>query len=555
MSHRPRRPRRLLAAVAGAVASIALVAGCAASDPSGPTAAGGGDGAPVEGGDIVFVIDSLGATWIPNNSAISSYQGHVWGHITDKLVYVDGDGNLSPWIAESWEESDDATEFTLHLKEGVTFSDGSPLDAAAVVANIDYWAHGDPDNGINRIGLFPATNYVGSEATDETTVVVTFSQPTLGFIPTLGYHGSILISPETISGSAEEQADLSRTVASGPFLVESWQEGDNVVLTKREDYAWGPEALGHTGAAFLDSITYKIVSEPSLRTASVQSGQADIAYNASPQELDALSDEGFVVAVPRYLGFVNGFALSTQVAPFDDLLVRQAFQRGIDRDEILATVYTEDWYAAETLIQSNVPEATDHTDAFAYDPTEAERLLDEAGWTVGAGGVRQKDGETLAVTLYPNPYLATSRSVDELVAQQLGAIGFDVNLEAFDVVTYGERVIGNPSIAATEITRSFIDVGTVAGILTSQNPGDEDWFAVGTGDEQLNQYATAISGASDREERAVVADELQRYVLEQGYFIPLTQIVQRVYVQTSTLHDVTYNGVAYANYYTAWLDQ
>ncbi len=552
MSTRHPRLRRKLAAAIGVLASMSLLAACATSDAA-PGAAG--EGEPKNGGDITFLIDSLGDSWIPNNSAISSYQGHVWGHVTDKLVYVDGEGNVSPWVAESWEQNDDATEYTLHLKDGVTFSDGTPVDAAAVVANLDIWAKGDPDRGINRIGLFPAANYDGATAADAATVEVKFSKPTLGFIPTLGYHGSILTSPAVIALPAEEQADLSNFVGSGPFTVESWQEGQDVVLTKREDYNWGPEALEHTGPAYLDSITYQIVAEPSLRTSSVQAGQADVAYNTSPQELDALADEGLEVAVPRYLGFVNGYALNTQVAPFNETEVRQAFQHGIDRDEILSTVYTEDWEAAESFIQSNVPEATDHSDAFAFDPEESKKLLDAAGWTEGADGIRSKNGETLAVTLYPNPYLATSQSVDELVAQQLKKIGFDVKIEAYDVVTYGERVLNSGvEIQATEITRSFIDVGTVAGILTSLNEGDEDWFGVGTSDAKLNEYAEGISSSSDTEARAALADELQGYVLEQGYFAPITQIVQRVYVQSPNLHGVTYNGVAYANYATAWVD-
>uniref|UniRef100_UPI0028B1F607 ABC transporter substrate-binding protein n=1 Tax=Rhizobium sp. TaxID=391 RepID=UPI0028B1F607 len=245
--------------------------------------------APREGGDITFLIDSLGDTWIPNNSAISSFQGHIWGHVTDKLLYVDQDGKVSPWLVERWEQNDKATEFTLHLKSGVTFSDGAPLDAAAVVANLDIWYAGRKNEGINPIGLFPKT-YDHAEAVDAGTVKVFFKKPTLGFIPTLGYHGSILISPKSIALPAAEQADLSKTAGSGPFVVESWKEGDHVTLVKRKDYNWGPEAVGHTGPAFLDSITYKLVSEPSLRVASVQSGQADIAYNASPQELKSLKD-------------------------------------------------------------------------------------------------------------------------------------------------------------------------------------------------------------------------------------------------------------------------
>lgn len=549
-SIRPLRRAALL--TAGAAATLALLAGCAAGASPGSSS---GSGEPRQGGDLTFLIDTLGPTWVPNASSISSYQGQVWGHVTDKLIYVDGDGTLSPWVAESWEQNDAATEFTIHLKDGVTFSDGSPLDAAAVVANIDIWAKGAPDKGIARIGLFPSANYVGAEAVDDATVRVTFSQATLSFIPTLAYHGSILLSPETLALPAEEQADLSNSIGSGPFVVESWQEGDNVVLARRDDYDWGPEALGHTGAAYLDSITYEIVAEPTLRTGSVESGQVDVAYNASPQELDALEEAGLEVAVPRYLGFVNGYALRVSTEPFDETAVRQAFARGIDRDEILSTIYTDDWEAAETFVQSNVPEATDHTDAFAYDPDEAARLLDEAGWVEGADGVRTKDGEELAVTLYPNPYVATSRAIDELVAQQLGELGFAVDIETYDITTYGERVIGNTAIAATEMSRSFVDIGTIPGVLTSAKPGDEDWFGLGTGDATLNDLSTRISSATDVESRAATFDELQQYVLEQGLFVPITQMVQRIYVQTPDLHDVTYNGLAYANYYTAWLDR
>src|SRR4051794_34901997 len=292
----PHSRRRLLVTIS-AVAAAALTAMAGLS----PAHSAGGQ---KNGGDITFLIDSLGSTWIPNNSSISSFQGHIWGHVTDKLVYVDADGKVSPWIAESWEQNNDATQFTLHLKKGVTFSDGTPLDASAVVANLDIWYAGRRNEGINPVGLFPKT-YDRAEAVDATTVKVVFKAPTLGFIPTLGYHGSILISSKTIALPAEQQADLSKDIGSGPFVVASWKEGDSVVLKKRADYNWAPAALKHQGPAYLDSITYKIVAEPSVRSAAVQSGQADVAYNPSPQELSSFKDQGYTTATPRYLGFAN----------------------------------------------------------------------------------------------------------------------------------------------------------------------------------------------------------------------------------------------------------
>ncbi|MGO8101305.1 ABC transporter substrate-binding protein [Rhizobium leguminosarum] len=505
---------------------------------------------PHNGGDITFLIDSLGDTWIPNNSAISSFQGHIWGHVTDKLLYVDADGKVSPWIAEKWEQNDTATEFTLHLKSGVTFSDGTPLDASAVVANLDIWYAGRKSDGINPIGLFPKT-YDHAEAIDAATVKVFFKKPTLGFIPTLGYHGSILISPKTIAQPAAQQADLSKTSGSGPYLVDSWKEGDFVKLVKRKDYNWGPPAVGHTGPAFLDSITYKLVSEPSLRVAAVQSDQADVAYNASPQELESLKAEGFTIATPRYLGFVNGWAVNTKLAPYNDVKVRQALQAGINRQEIIDTVYTPDWKLATSFIQSNVPGATDQSDLLAYNPEKAEKLLDEAGWTKGANGIRTKNGEPLVLTLHSNPYLATSKSVDELIAQQLGKIGWKVAIRAYDVVTFGQKVkYGSPAVPAYEVTRSFIDAGTVASILTNANNG-ENWFALDESDTKLNELRDKIASAGSTESRKPLLDELQKYVLDQGYFIPRTQIVQRIYVQSPKLKGEVYNGVAYASYYTA----
>lgn len=537
--------RRRLLLSAAAVTTAAFVATAGVS----PVLAAD---SPKDGGDITFLIDSLGDTWIPNNSAISSFQGHIWGHVTDKLLYVDAEGKVSPWLVEKWEQNDNATEFTLHLKSGVTFSDGEPLDAKAVVANLDIWYAGRKNEGINPIGLFPKT-YDRAEAVDASTVKVFFKKPTLGFIPTLGYHGSILISPKSIAQPASAQADLSKTAGSGPYVVESWKEGDHVTLTKRKDYNWGPAAVGHTGPAFLDSITYKLVSEPSLRVASVQSGQADVAYNASPQELKSLKEEGFTVATPRYLGFVNGWAVNTKHAPYDDVKVRQALQAGINRQEIIDTVYTPDWHLATSFIQSNVPGATDQSALLAYDPVKAEKLLDEAGWVKGGNGIRAKDGKELVLTIHSNPYLATSKSVDELIAQQLGKLGWKVVIRAYDVVTYGEKVkFGGAAVPTYEVTRSFIDAGTVAGILTNANNG-ENWFALDDRDTKINDLRDKISGAGSFDERSPLLDDLQKYVLDQGYFIPRTQIVQRIYVQAPTLKGEVYNGVAYASYYTAFI--
>ncbi|MDJ0459439.1 ABC transporter substrate-binding protein [Arthrobacter sp. NQ7] len=544
--YQPEIRRRIFLAGLSALSASAVLTACGgvtATNTSSPDT-------PVDGGNITFLIQGYDTGWVSSKTSISSYEGNLWGQITDKLVYVNEKGELSPWVAESWEELNGAKDFVIHLKKGVTFSDGTPLDAAAVVANLNAWAKGDSTRGVSKVGLFPSSNFVSAEATDTGTVKVSFSSPALGFIATLAYHGCILLSPKTLALPVEAQADLSQEIGSGPFVVKSWKQGDSYVLEKRKDYNWGPAGLGHTGPARLDSITYKVIKDTAVRTSTVVSGQADVAFNVEPQEIESLKAQGFTVGTPRYLGFVDGFQVNTQAFPTNEAAVRQAIQHGIDREEIRKTVYTEDWNAATTFIQGNVPEAGDFSDSFSFDPDKANKVLDEAGWTKASDGYRTKDGKALEFTLTPNPYVPSTKAEDELIAQQLKKVGIKVNLKVVDVAGYAAVQASKPPLFQT--SRSFVDVGTVAGVLTSQNKG-EDWFGLGTTDRKLNDLSTAIATASDRGSREKVAYELQQYVLDQGYFVPLNQLVQRLYLINPKVKDVQYNGLAYANFYTAWI--
>lgn len=543
----PSRRRLLQGLGAGALGLAALpLAGCALD---GALADGGGSGDAGDDLELSFLISNLDGGWVPSKSAISSYEANVWQQLTDKLVHTDPEGAVTPWIATHWEQNEEATEYVLHLRGGVTFSDGTPLDAEAVLANLEAWAVGRPDEGLARVGLFPGGTYEGAEALDPLTVRVTFTAPTLSFLPTLGYHGCQLMAPSSLALSLEEQADLARQIGSGPFVLESWEPRQRVRLVRREDYDWAPEALGASGPAQLAAITFTVLPDDTLRASAARAGQTDLSYNVNPQVLDAFTEAGFVIEVPRYLGFVHGYSLRTQVAPFDDVRVRQAVTRGIDRAEILRTVFTDAWQPATSWLQAGVPETTDLTELFSYDPQLAARLLDEAGWTGrNEDGFREKDGVELGFTIYPTPYLTGSVPEAELISQHLGRLGIRVATQKLDIPTWTERVINNPEQGVNEVTRSFVDVGTVAGVITDEG---EDWFQTGSSDAELVRLRDEVAGAATREERAPLVEELSRHVLEQAYFIPLEQNVQRIYVQSPELTGITFNAVAIPSYHAA----
>jgi peptide/nickel transport system substrate-binding protein len=541
------------------VAAVVLLAACGGSSSSsssgGSSSSGAGAaaaGTPKEGGNLTFLIQEFPAGFVPSESAISSYEGNLWGEITDKLVYVSATGQVSPWVLASWQTEDGAKKFILHIKPGITFSDGEPMNAAAVVANLNIWAHGDKARAIPQVGLFPALYYVGAKAVNDSTVEVDFSKPTLGFIPTLGYHGCILLSPKTLALSVNQQADLYKEIGSGPFTVKSYTQGVEYTLVKRKDYNWGPPALGHTGPAYLDSITYKVVADATTREDAVESGDAQVDYNPNIADIPSLQKQGLQVGTPKYLGFVDGFQIQANEPPFNSLQVRQALQHAINRQQILSTIYPAGVTSvAESFIQSNVPEAQDESALFNYDPSLSETLLNQAGWKVGPGGIREKDGKKLTFNLIPNPYVPATSQEDELISQQLAKIGISAPLKIIPLSAYA-TVATPPVPPVLSESRSFVDFSTVGGVLTSLNSG-QNWFGVGTTDKTLDTLSGEIESASNTAQRQQYAVAVQKYVIQQGYFIPILNLVQRIYALTSNVHGVTYNGLAYANFYTAWL--
>ncbi len=559
MVRRTRFHRGLLAAVALIAVSM-LVAACGGSAASSSSASGGASssssgsaGTPKEGGNVTFLIQEFPIGWVSSESNISSYEGNLWGEITDKLVYVDPKGTVSPWVLSSWQTENGAKKFILHIKPGITFSDGEKMDAQAVIDNINLWAHGDLKRGIAQVGLFPALNYEGAKAINSSTVEVDFSKPTLGFIPTLGYHGCILLAPKTLNESVNQQANLLTEYGSGPFTVKSYKQGVSYTLVKRKDYNWGPAALGHTGPAYLNSITYKVVADSSTREQAVEAGDAQVDFNPNVADISQLEGQGLQVASPKYLGFTDGFQVNAGVAPTNNLQVRLAIEHAINRQQINSTVYPPGFTSpAESFVQSNVPGAANDSSLFAYNPSESKTELDAAGWKLGSGGYREKNGKVLSINLYPNPYVPATSQEDELISQQLKAVGIKAPLVIIPLANFAAFFEKPPLPPLSPVSRSFVDFSTVGGVLTSLN-GGQNWFGLGTSDKTLDSLSEQIEGAATQADRASAEAAVQKYVLGQGLFVPTTNQVQRIYVLAKNLHGVTYNGVAYANLYTAYL--
>lgn len=151
--------------------------------------------------------------------------------------------------------ADARTEFGLTIRRGVTFSNGERLDAAAVAANLNLLGKGDKGRGIPRASCLP-TSYGEAVAVGEYEVRVRLTAPFGDFIQKLGAWTTVgILAPATIEADLDAQSDLGRIYGTGPFVVESWLPGKEVVLRRREDYAWPRDDASHEGPAYLERVT------------------------------------------------------------------------------------------------------------------------------------------------------------------------------------------------------------------------------------------------------------------------------------------------------------
>ncbi|MEO5616014.1 MAG: ABC transporter substrate-binding protein [Cypionkella sp.] len=221
--------------------------------------------------------------------------------ITDKLTWQNpATLEIEPWIAESWQINTDFAEFTFKIRPGVTFSDGTPLDAAAVAANFDSYGLGKQEQNFRPSEVL--NNYEKSEVIDPLTVKFTFKKPSPGFLQGTSAIGSGLVAQATLARKFDELGDATKVIASGPFVVASETVGTEILFKAREDNNWAPKSFAHQGRAYLDQIRLLIVPEDSVRIGALLSGQADVVRQIQAYDEAQITSAGFQLFAPPTRG-------------------------------------------------------------------------------------------------------------------------------------------------------------------------------------------------------------------------------------------------------------
>jgi peptide/nickel transport system substrate-binding protein len=345
----------------------------------------------------------------------------------DSLVYLDNEGRPTPWLAKSWEISEDGKTYTFHLRQDVTFSDGTPFDAEALLVNLQRIR--DPATRARMTTAYIAP-YVDGKVLDKYTFEAHLSEAYTPFLNVLAQAWFGLYSPKAIRENPKALAE--HPAGSGPFVLESYKRQQGAVFVRRPDYKWAPDFVRHEGPAYLDRIELSYLSEPLVRFGGLASGQYDFTVDVPPQNAAAIRANPQLRLASRVnLGNpVRVVTMNTENPPFDDLRVRKAVALAIDRAGLERIAgfgeyrLKTDYLSATTLYYDPAFQG-----ALRYDPGGATRLLDEAGWTGrDAQGYRTKDAQRLRAAVLVSD---AQPSNNTLVAVQadLKRIGFELYLE------------------------------------------------------------------------------------------------------------------------------
>ncbi|WEJ24134.1 ABC transporter substrate-binding protein [Pseudomonas sp. SD17-1] len=356
----------------------------------------------------------------------------------DCLLYQDEQGNISPWLAKSWDISPDGKTYTFHLRDDVTFSDGEKFNARAVQINLEHMR--DPATKSPLAAAYIAP-YVDGRIVDEYTFEAHLREPYSPFLDVLAQSWLSMISPRQILEAPKSIAE--HAIGSGPFVLESYTRDQGATFVKRKGYNWAPPVTRHNGEAYLDRLELSIVPEPMIRFSALESGQSDFTVDAPAQNARAIRSNPDLQMSSR-IRKANPFrslTFNVEQFPFQDVQVRRAVAKAIDRDGLAWITGFGEYQPKSDFLAANT-RYYDPTfkDVLAYDVAEANRILDQAGWSErDARGYRVKDGQRLSARLLMYETGAFPGSVAVAIQADLKKVGFELAIDLLPLAQVTER--------------------------------------------------------------------------------------------------------------------
>ena len=443
------------------------------------------------------------------------YAGEMYAQsiLYDTLVSNTSEGYVG-CLAEDWTISEDGRTYTFNIRDGVTFSDGTPCDANAILANFNAIL----ENRERHTWLEMMNLLVGVSAPDDDTFVIEMSEPYYPMLTELAcIRPFAMISPNCmIDGSTKD--GVNGYIGTGPYVLTDFVTDEYAVFERNENY-WGEKPT-------IQKITVKVIPDNQTRIMALENGEIDLIFGKNMLDADAISQyvdsDKFTVGLSDPTS-TRHIVLNTTHDILGDKSVRQALQHATNRQAISEGIFYGLEPAADTLYSTTVPYCDVDLEPYAYDADEAARLLDEAGWTMGSDGVRAKDGQKLALDLLYNSDSVTEKTISEYLQSEYLKLGISLNIHGEEEQSYRDNMkAGNFDMVFNICWGMPYDPQSSLAAMRAPVYGD---YAAQQGLEdkaEIDQAITDILTSTDETKR----QELYTFVLtrlhEDAVYIPLT---------------------------------
>lgn len=510
---------RLITTAFAAIAVTALTIPLAAC--SGGSAGGAPRSAPAD--TLVYATGDAEPTCLDPHVGGNFPQALLGSQVLESLVGLDEQRKIVPWLAEKWQQSPDGLTWDFTLKPGLAFTDGTPVDAAAVKANIEHLQ--DPSTA-SSTGYLAVQQIKRVEVVSPTVARFHLTRPDAALLESLAQPWVAIESPKGIARGQE--ANCLAPVGTGPFTVAKWSKQDRIELARNADYRSAPGGTELPPKNAVQKVTWRFIPDATARYAALQSGEVDVIDNPLPDQISEVEKGGALkhLNAPRP-GASNRIELNTGQAPFDDERVRKAFIASVNVNAALSSLFGDSAPRSTSALSSVEPLALQSKSAYVYNPRVANDLLDEAGWTErDKDGVRTKDGKRLEVR-FP---VSTDQSVpaEQALFQQLQAgakeVGFDVKISLLDLSSwYGALGAHEYELVSAPYTKIGPDVLRFLYSSEATVPAPSGYFAnhAMIKDPELDRELNVIGTDSDPEQRAAAAKSAQERIAQLSIILPL----------------------------------
>ena len=431
-------------------------------------------GAAMAKDDLTIAIQLEPPHLDPTSAAAGAIDSVLYSNVFEGLTRFDSVGDVSPGLAKSWEISEDGLTYTFMLNEGVTFHDGTTMDAEDVKFSLD--RIGAEDSANAQKALYSAIAEVN--VIDPMTVEVKLSEANGNMLFNLAWGDAVIVAPESIEGIKQTP------IGTGAFKFDSWTQGDKIELSRNDSY-WGTPAV-------LTNATFKFISDPTAALGAMMAEDIDVFSGfPAPENLPQFeADPRFQVLVGSTEGETI-LSTNNKMPPFDNVKVREALAHAIDRQAIIDGAMFGYGTPIGTHFAPHNPAYVDLTAMSSYDPEKAKTLLAEAGFA---------DGFETTLFLPPPSY---ARRGGEIIASQLAAVGIKAEITNVEWAQWLETVFKGKNFGLTIVSHTEpMDIGIYA------NP--EYYFQYDN--PAFQELMTKLNTTTDPEMRKTMLGDAQKMI-------------------------------------------